>query len=189
MLEREVRANLVYRQFTRVGAAQSARRQDLGQAGPRARTRDHREDASAGGGDRAGEEDRRWAPAARGYHGGGDRHSLSDRQQLAGRRGAGADAHDEENRTSDRRGGRQAARPHAQRALSRDRDWPGEPQPQRAGQGEAEADATRSCLAATGRVVGQAKRFAREVAAGVKRGASLVEQVGLEAQRGSTWRR
>ena len=38
-------------------------------------------------------------------------------------------------------------------------------------------------LAATGRVVAQAQRFAGEVAAGVKRGSSLMEQVVLEARR------
>jgi transposase, IS5 family len=38
-------------------------------------------------------------------------------------------------------------------------------------------------LAATGRVVAQAQRFAAEVATGVKRGSSLVEQVVLEASR------
>jgi IS5 family transposase len=38
-------------------------------------------------------------------------------------------------------------------------------------------------LSATGRVVGQAKRFAREVAAGVKRSACLIAQAGLEAER------
>ena len=42
-------------------------------------------------------------------------------------------------------------------------------------------------LAATGRVVAQAQRFAAEVATGVKHGSSLVEQVVLEAS--STWRR
>jgi IS5 family transposase len=38
-------------------------------------------------------------------------------------------------------------------------------------------------LAATGRVVAQAQRFAAEVASGVKHGSSLVEQVVLEASR------
>ena len=38
-------------------------------------------------------------------------------------------------------------------------------------------------LAATGRVVAQAQRFAGEIAAGVKRGSSLLEQVVLEARR------
>jgi IS5 family transposase len=38
-------------------------------------------------------------------------------------------------------------------------------------------------LAATGRVVAQAQRFAAEVATGVKHGSSLVEQVVLEASR------
>jgi IS5 family transposase len=38
-------------------------------------------------------------------------------------------------------------------------------------------------LGLTGRVLGQAKRFAREVAGGVKRSACVIEQAGLEAQR------
>jgi IS5 family transposase len=38
-------------------------------------------------------------------------------------------------------------------------------------------------LSATGRVVGQAKRFAREIAAGIKHGATLVDQAVLEASR------
>jgi IS5 family transposase len=43
--------------------------------------------------------------------------------------------------------------------------------------------AYRKLLDASGRVVAQAKRFAREVASGVKRGASLVDQAVLEASR------
>jgi transposase, IS5 family len=38
-------------------------------------------------------------------------------------------------------------------------------------------------LSATGRVIGQAQRFAREIAEGIKHGASLVEQTVLEASR------
>jgi IS5 family transposase len=38
-------------------------------------------------------------------------------------------------------------------------------------------------LSVTGRVVGQAKRFAREVAAGVKRSACILAQAGLDAER------
>ena len=41
----------------------------------------------------------------------------------------------------------------------------------------------RKLLASTARVVGQAKRFAREVATGVKRGRSLVEQARLQAEQ------
>jgi transposase, IS5 family len=41
----------------------------------------------------------------------------------------------------------------------------------------------KKLLSATSRVVGQAKRFAREVAAGVKCGASILEQAALEAHR------
>lgn len=45
--------------------------------------------------------------------------------------------------------------------------------------------AYRKLLWATGRVVGQAKRFAREVASGIKQGTSAVEQTLLEASRQS----
>src|SRR6202521_1861688 len=41
----------------------------------------------------------------------------------------------------------------------------------------------KKLLATTSRVVGQAKRFAREVAAGVKGGASILEQAALEVHR------
>lgn len=43
-------------------------------------------------------------------------------------------------------------------------------------------------LSATARVVAQARRFAHQVAAGIKCGASLTEQAALE-RVGSTWRR
>ena len=45
------------------------------------------------------------------------------------------------------------------------------------------AQAYRKLLSATGRVVGQAKRFAREVAEGIKRSASITDQALLEASR------
>jgi IS5 family transposase len=54
----------------------------------------------------------------------------------------------------------------------------------RASQGqERMKNCYRKLLSSTSRVVGQAKRFAREVASGVKHGASVTEQVCLEADR------
>lgn len=54
----------------------------------------------------------------------------------------------------------------------------------RSGQGQERLKQTyQKLLAATGRVVAQAKRFAAEVAAGVKRGNSLMQQVKLEGCR------
>ena len=100
VLEREVRANLVYRQFTRVGADKVPDAKTLGKLGVALGPRDHRADPSARGGHRAGEEDRPGPQDARRHHRRGDQHPLPDRQHAAGRRGAGADAHDEEDRDS-----------------------------------------------------------------------------------------
>ena len=54
VLEREVRANLVYRQFTRVGAAKVPDAKTLGKLGVALGPDDHRADPSARGGHRAG---------------------------------------------------------------------------------------------------------------------------------------
>ena len=54
----------------------------------------------------------------------------------------------------------------------------------RAAQGkERMQQSYRALMAITGRVVGQAKRFSREIAAGIKRGARLVEQATIEGAR------
>ena len=111
VLEREVRANLVYRDFTRVGGGQDARCQDYGPLGSgdwagccqtdsrktcKARTR-QRSDGRA--------------QDARGYDGGGDQCPLSDRLELVGRRGSGTDPYHEEDNNDRRRGWSQTARP------------------------------------------------------------------------------
>ena len=49
--------------------------------------------------------------------------------------------------------------------------------------GEKLARAYRRLLEATGRVVGQAKRFAKEISQGVKRAAEIRRQVVLEGLR------
>lgn len=69
VLEREVRANLVYRQFTRVGGGKVPRCEDARPAGPCARPPDHRATASTGGGHSLREAHRSRPPAACGYHG------------------------------------------------------------------------------------------------------------------------
>ena len=89
MLEREVRANLVYRQFTRVGAQKVPDAKTLGDSplalGPEIIEQIHRRVVEH----RPREADRTRTPAARGHHGGGDRHPLPDRQLSAGRWRAG----------------------------------------------------------------------------------------------------
>src|SRR5882762_11008618 len=80
VLEREVRANLVYRAFTRIWDEKSAGRQNPGTIGAGDRTESHRAIASAGGGTGAGARGDAGKEVAGGYDGGGNQHSLSDRQ-------------------------------------------------------------------------------------------------------------
>src|SRR6266436_9885431 len=70
-LEREVRANLVYRDFTRRGRRQDARCQDRA-AGAQA-------DSRADGANSSGQRRDHGTPDARGHDGGGDQHSPPDR--------------------------------------------------------------------------------------------------------------
>ena len=74
VLEREVRANLVYRDFTRLGGAKTPDAKTMERWGRRDQTDPHQD------GDRGTEPwlDRR-PPHARGHHGGGDLHPPSDR--------------------------------------------------------------------------------------------------------------
>jgi IS5 family transposase len=108
--------------------------------------------------------------------------ALPNRQDAAGRRGAGADARDEENRGTRRCGRRQTARRtrSARNCLlnigraSRSRVKQGKDRMQQS---------YATLLSITGRVVGQAKRFVQEVASGVKRSACILRQAGIEAER------
>ena len=96
VLEREVRANLVYRAFTRIGDEKVPDAKTLARLGqllaPKVIEELHARVvklAQEQGGD-AGTE------AAGGYDGGGNQHSLSDGQQFVGRWHTSADAHHEE---------------------------------------------------------------------------------------------
>jgi len=167
VLEREVRANLVYRDFTRVGGAKMPDAKTMGRWGIGTGAGGGRADPPADRGDRARPPGGGRPPHARRHHRGRDQHSLSHRQQLVGRRGAGADPHEEENRCDCRHSRRQTARPQPQRqtaGLEIGRAARAKGQPHR----ERVAQAYQRLLGATGRVVGQAKRFAKEIDDGVK---------------------
>ena len=96
VLEREVRANLVYRTFARIGAEKVPDAKTLGRLG------------QVVGPDVVADLHRRLvemamenkvvvrAAYARGHHGRGNQHPLSDRQQFAGRWSASVDPRDEE---------------------------------------------------------------------------------------------
>ena len=111
VLEREVRANLVYRDFTRVGAAKTPDAKTMGRwgvaVGPDVVKQIHerlvRLARDKGGDGRA--------QNARGYDGGGNQHPLSDRLELVGRRGSGADPYHEEDHSDRWRDWSQTVRP------------------------------------------------------------------------------
>src|SRR4029077_3886783 len=161
---------------------EDARRQDDGALGRGAGGRRDQTDPHQDG-DHGTEPwlDRR-PPHARGHHGGGDQHPPSDRFEFAGRRRAGAHSHHEEDHADRGRGRNQAARPepprepegaHIARAAR-----------SKAKQGQEKLKrAYGQLLNSTGRVAGQAKRFAQEIAAGVKRSADVVQQLTLEGLR------
>ena len=112
VLEREVRANLVYRDFTRVGAAKMPDAKTMGRWG-RDRTGCHPSDPRSDRANRPGHRRCAGTQNARRHHRGGEQHPLSHRQQPIGRRGSGADAHHAENNPVDWPGWRQAARPQS----------------------------------------------------------------------------
>jgi Transposase domain (DUF772) len=96
ILEREVRANLVYRDFTRVGAAKMPDAKTMGRwgvaLGPEVIKQVHERLVKI-----ALERISTGPQNACGHHGGRNQYPLSDRLELVGRRDAGADPHDEEN--------------------------------------------------------------------------------------------
>ena len=158
-VEREVRANLVYRDFTCVGGGKMPDAKTMG-VGLGGRTPGAQADPRSDGENSAGRR-RRCGPAdARRHDRGGEQHSLSDRQHVAGRRGAGADPHHEEGHGHCRRGRKQAARPQPEREATAVRD--------RANSARQLANRDRlqqryrRLLDTTSRVVGQAKRFSKE---------------------------
>ena len=84
VLEREVRANLVYRDFTRVGGAKMPDAKTMGRWGIGTGAGGGRADPPADRGDRARPPGGGWPPHARRHHRGRDQHSLSHRQQFIG---------------------------------------------------------------------------------------------------------
>ena len=91
VLEREVRANLVYRDFTPRGRRQDAGCQNDGPLGRGARAEGAQAGSRADGENSFGKRRDDRTTDARGHDGGGNRRSPSDRQHLAGRWGSGAD--------------------------------------------------------------------------------------------------
>src|SRR5712691_4147242 len=139
VLEREVRANLVYRDFTRVGGAKMPDAKTMGRwglaLGPQVVKQIHERMVKIA-------QDKRVTPGRRmrlDTTVGGDQHPPSDRLHLVGRRGKSPDPHHEEDHQDRRRGGSQAARPEPERETAAPGDRAGSAR-QRPGQsGEVEA--------------------------------------------------
>lgn len=95
VLEREVRANLVCREFTRVGSAKAPDAKTMGRwgvaLGPEVVKQVHARLVTIAQGNGLAQ-----GRKMRVDYGGRDQYPLSDRLEFAGRRGAGADPHDEE---------------------------------------------------------------------------------------------
>jgi hypothetical protein len=96
VLEREVRANLVYRDFARVGGGKMPDAKTMGRWGLAVGPEGDQAGPRADDDDRAGSRSCARPADARGYHGGGDQCSLSDRLEPFGRRRARAHPHHEE---------------------------------------------------------------------------------------------
>ena len=182
VVEREVRANLVYRQFTRVGGEKVPDAKTLGRLalalGPEIIEQIHRRVVAIAREKRiiqgrrlrldttVVETDIHY-PTDSSLLGDGVRvltRAMKRIAQIAG--AAGARLHDRTR--SVRHRVLEIAR------ASRARSAPSQ---------ERLKDGYRKLLQSTARVVGQAKRFAREIATGVKCGTSLAEQVRLQAER------
>src|SRR6202453_4209620 len=136
VLEREVRANLVYRDFTRVGAGKTPDAKTLGLGrGARGGQAGSPKAGEAGSSQRVGS----GAQNARGHHRGGDQRPLSDRFELVGRWRAGSDPHHEKDWQDRRRDWRQAARPQSQREAAGPGHRPGGALQSQAEPGEAQS--------------------------------------------------
>ena len=93
-LEREVRANLVYRDVHPHRCRRSARREDDSEDRARARPGGHRAVASTGGRGREACRGHARSPISHRHHGRRNECALSDRQHVVAGRGARADPHD-----------------------------------------------------------------------------------------------
>ena len=89
MLEREVRANLVYRDFTRVGGGKMPDAKTMGRWGMAVGPRGDQADSRKDGDNSSGQRGDRGTADARGHHGGGDQHPLSDRLEPCWEMGCG----------------------------------------------------------------------------------------------------
>ena len=79
VLEREVRANLVYRDFTRVGGGKTPDAKTIGTLGPGCGSGHDQANSRPNGANRATTRGDAGTQNARGYDGGGDQHPPSDR--------------------------------------------------------------------------------------------------------------
>ncbi len=137
--EREVRANVVYRQFTRIGAEKVPDAKTLGRLMQALGPNSDPTGASATGCHSPRKEGRAGTQASPGYDGRGKKHSLPNGQQFAQRWRAGTDSHDEEDYGADRASGDEVAQPHAHDRASGDGDRADQPQQGTASAEKAEA--------------------------------------------------
>ena len=182
VLEREVRSNLVYRQFTRVGSAKVPDAKTLGKLGialgPAVVEQIHQRVVAIAGEskivtgrrmrvDTTVVETNIHYPTDASLLGDGVRvltRTMKHITKLAGTAGA---------KLRDRA-----------RSTRRCLIQIGRASRSRAAQGKQRMQQSyRRLMRIAGRVVGQAKRFAREIAAGIKRGASLIDQASIEGDR------
>ena len=171
-LEREGRANLVYRDFTRVGAAKMPDAKTMSRwgtaLGPQVIAQIH-ERIVAIAKDKGVVKGRKMRVDTTVVE-----TNIHYPLQPARRRRAGADPDHEEDHHDCGWRGYQTARPQPQREATGVGAKPGR---------EKLTRAYGQLLSSTSRVVGQAKRFAQDIAAGVKRAGSLSKQLALEGMR------
>jgi IS5 family transposase len=164
-----VRANLVYRDFTRVGGAKTPDAKTMGRHGPLGRgvgAGSNRTGPCEDRADRASERGDARPAAAHRHDSGRNQLPLSDRQQPASPKQPGPNCAT----------GRAACGTHLLNIAraARSKSPPNQEKP---------TEIYGELLAATGRVVGQAKRFSREIAGGAKRAADPRRQLRLVALR------
>ena len=165
-MAREVRANLVYREFTRIGAGKVPDDKTISRLAAKS-VRRAVEKLHQRAGNRLGKKVAREPQDAGRHHGRGNQHTLSDRQQFARRWGARAHAGDEAGQRGGRCGEDASARPDTHVSCGCWRSPA--PAATRVESGKKKLkDAYRGLLEAASRVVGQAKQIAAKLA-GIKR--------------------
>jgi hypothetical protein len=189
VLEREVRANLVYRDFTRVGGAKMPDAKTMGRWGVAVKpevikqihdrivqiARDHRvAEGRRMRVDTTVVETNIHYPTDSSLLGDGVRVLTRAMKKITGIAGAAGAKLRDRSRSVKLRVLEIARAARAKPALAKAGGRPS---------GDKLAQAYRRLLEATGRVVGQAKRFAKEISEGVKRAVELRKQVALEGLR------